>query len=68
MKGVWVFGGWERNSESGFMECVTRRDAATLVPVNVIQKWIKPGTKIHSDCWGTYLHLSDNGYEHSVRN
>ena len=66
VQGVWVFGGWERNSESGFMECVPKRDAATLVPI--IQKWIKPGTKIHSDCWGAYLHLSDYGYEHVTVN
>ena len=30
MTRVLFFGGWERNSESGFMECVPKRNAESL--------------------------------------
>lgn len=49
VEGQWVFVGVERDSGKGFLVAVERRDEATLLPL--IQKWIRPGTTIISDCW-----------------
>ena len=61
-----MFGGWHHNTERGFMEVVEKRDANTLIPI--IQRWVKPGTKIHSDCWKAYSSLESLGYEHVMVN
>ena len=34
----------------------------------IIQKWIKPGSIIHSDCWKAYSKLSKLGYTHVTVN
>lgn len=54
-KGVWVFGGVERGTNSCFMVPVKNRKASTLVPI--IKHFIKPGTLILSDCWLAYNQL-----------
>ena len=39
-----------------------RRDIETLIPL--IQRYIRPGTIIMSDCLATYSSLSDLGFIH----
>ena len=43
-----------------------KRDEQTLLPI--IQKWIKPGTTIISDCWKAYCNLEKHGYTHRTVN
>lgn len=64
--GVWVFGGVERETQKRFIVPVEKRDAATLLPL--CQKYILPGTTIHSDCWKAYNDLQHLGYTHLVVN
>lgn len=59
---MWVFGGIERESKRSFFQIVEDRSAATLVPI--IQKYIRPGTTVVSDCWKAYSTLSELGYIH----
>ena len=49
VEGQWVFGGIDRDTNDCFLVAVDKRDEKTLLPL--IQKWIKPGTTIISDCW-----------------
>jgi len=62
----WVFGGVELGSGEFFMELVPRRDANTLLPI--IQRHIRPGTRIWSDEWGAYRGLNGLGYVHQTVN
>ena len=64
--GCCVFGGIERGSDKMFLSIVGNRSAATRIPI--IQKYIKVGTKIHSDCWKSYDKLNTLGYEHVTVN
>ena len=67
MEGQWVFGGREKyNKKKIFMIPVHNRKQSTLIPL--IQKWIKPGSIIHSDCWKAYNKLSTIGYTHITVN
>ena len=45
---------------------VHNRKQKTLLPL--IQKWIKPGSIIHSDCWKAYCNLNKMGYTHVTVN
>ena len=45
---------------------VDNRKKKTLIPI--IQKYIKPGSIIHSDCWRSYHCLKDLGYIHKTVN
>ena len=45
---------------------VHKHKESTLIPI--IQKWIKPGSIIHSDCWKLYSKLSKLGYTHVTVN
>lgn len=45
---------------------VPDRTAATLIPI--INKYIRPGTSIMSDCWGPYDRLKDEGFVHATVN
>ena len=49
-----------------FMIPVHNRKQNTLIPL--IQKWIQPGSIIHSDCWKSYNKLSKLGYTHITIN
>ena len=60
VEGCWVFGGVERESGRVFMEVVEKRDAGTLLPL--LEKWVKKGTTVVSDCWKAYTNMS--GYHH----
>jgi hypothetical protein len=64
--GCWVFGGIERDSKKCFFEIVEDRSRNTLLPI--IQKYIKPGSLIISDCWKAYDCLASCGYEHQTVN
>lgn len=67
MKGQWVFGGTLRSDPKViFLEPVERRDKETLL--EIIQRRIKPGTCILSDCWKSYDCLWDEGYTHFTVN
>ena len=64
--GVWVFGGIDRRTRQCFLVTVEDRSEATLIPI--IQKYIKPGTTIMSDCWKAYTKLEQLGYKHGTVN
>ena len=67
---VWVFGMVDTSSSPalGYMEVVSRRDAATLLPI--IQAHTQAGTIIHSDQWRAYsqVHTLPNVSSHSTVN
>ena len=52
----------------GYMEVVSSRDAATLLPI--IQAHAAPGTIIHSDQWSAYSRVASlpNVASHSIVN
>ena len=51
VEGRWVFGSREKNDKSKiFMVPVDNRKKKTPI-ILIIQKYIKPGSIIHSDCW-----------------
>ncbi|KAM7292911.1 hypothetical protein ISCGN_026046 [Ixodes scapularis] len=56
--GQWVFGGVERGSGCCFLVPVETRDANTLL--GLIAKWVRPGTRIMTDCWAGYRKLADD--------
>jgi transposase-like protein len=62
VKGQWVFGGVERGSGRTFLETVNDRSAETLI--ELIKKWIRPGTTLVTDCWAAYRSLPDEGFNH----
>ena len=67
VEGQWVFGGREKYDKTKiFMIPVHNRKQKTLLPL--IQKWIKPGSIIHSDCWKAYCNLNKMGYTHVTVN
>jgi hypothetical protein len=49
------------------LQYVANRDAATLMPI-IIQRWIQPGTTVHSDMWAAYQQLANHGYQHGTVN
>ena len=69
---IWVFGlvdtSWTH--ALGYMEIVSQRDAATLLPL--INAHVAPGTIIHSDEWAAYnqvqrlSNVSSHDVNHSV--
>ena len=64
-KNGWVFGGICRESGELFMEIVPDRTTDTLYPI--IQRYIKPGTRIISDEWRAYRILQqDPNYEYAT--
>jgi hypothetical protein len=62
----WFFGGYCTAQKRGFLLPVASRDAATLVPL--IQKHVASGSRIHSDQWGAYTHLTSYGWVHLTVN
>lgn len=63
---IWIFGAVERNSlqRNCFIEIVLKRNRETLT--EVIQRRIHPSSRIISDGWRAYRHLSSLGFNHSV--
>ena len=53
--GTWVFGGVDRQTGECFMDPLEKRDKETLL--QLILKWVKPGTTIYSDGWAAYINL-----------
>jgi transposase-like protein len=66
VKGQWVFGGVERESDKTLLVPVKDRTADTLMAI--IRDWIEPGTTVISDCWGAYPDLESQGYTHRTVN
>ncbi|OAD80324.1 hypothetical protein PHYBLDRAFT_137880 [Phycomyces blakesleeanus NRRL 1555(-)] len=66
VEGVWVLGGIEKTAErKTFLVTVFQRDAATLL--QVIKKYVKPNSIIHTNCWAAYGGLAsvvDMNYTH----
>lgn len=62
----WVLGMIEDGKEDVRMIVVDKRDAKILIPI--IQKHVKPGTIIHTDCWKAYDGLEEAGYTHKKVN
>jgi hypothetical protein len=64
----WVFGIVDTSytPARGYMQCVERRNSATLLPI--IQKVCLPGTMIYSDGWAAYPAIQEIGYEFSSVN
>lgn len=60
--GRWVFGGYERGSKKLFIATVPDRSGSTLI--EVIKRWILPGTTIVSDSWAAYNSLNKQGFYH----
>ena len=48
----WVFGGYNCTDKVGFLVSVQQQNADTLLPI--IEQYILPNTKIHSDLWRAY--------------
>lgn len=63
---IWVFGGIDRETKNCFITRVKKRDRQTLV--NIIKKFILPGTKIITDGWKAYNKLEEEGYIHECVN
>ena len=51
----WIFGGIDPATGECFVQFVQDRSKATLHPL--IERFIKPGTEIHSDEWRSYLSI-----------
>ena len=59
----WIFGGIERTPQGrGFLIEVPNRQRATLWPI--IQRYIRPGSRIVTDCWSAYVTDPDGPREH----
>lgn len=66
IEGVWLFGGFCRETRDIFIVPVADRSSKTLL--SVITEKIAPGTIIMSDCWKAYNCLTENGFEHLTVN
>ena len=64
--GVWVFGMVERGTNRCFLIPVENRTKKTLV--DIIRRWVRPGSIIMSDGWSSYKCLKDYGFNHLVVN
>lgn len=69
VEGAWVVGGVERTPERKFFAVrVPDRSAATLI--EVINRFVLPGSTLYSDCWGGYNseQLDELGISHLTVN
>lgn len=64
--GKWIFGAFERDTGKAFIVPVDDRTRETLL--NIIKKWILPGTTIMSDMWRAYDCLNHEGFTHLTVN
>lgn len=62
----WIFGGICRETKACFIICVPDRSEKTLLPI--IQKYVRPGSIIFSDCWKAYNNLQLSGFQHNTVN
>ncbi|XP_060864281.1 uncharacterized protein LOC132940567 [Metopolophium dirhodum] len=62
----WIFGGICRDTKACFIISVPDRSEKTLLPI--IQKYIRPGSIILSDCWKAYNNLQQVGFKHNTVN
>ena len=69
VEGVWVIGGVERTEQRKvFLTTVTNRNSETMR--SIIQRFVKPGSIIYTDCWRAYNIIPelDEGYRHYTVN
>ena len=59
---IWIFSLIERQTNRIILYPVDSRNSETLIPL--IQKHVRPGTRIYSDSWAAYMHLNTLGYQH----
>ena len=66
--GAWILGIIEPETGKYRLEVCpdNKRDSSTLL--TLIQKHVRQGSIIHTDCWRGYSKLQDNGYEHRTVN
>ena len=58
----WFFVGFECGSKKCFLVSVLSRGPDVLL--DVVRRWIQPGTTVVSDCWKVYDCLSSEGFVH----
>jgi len=63
---IWAMGGIERISRRFFINIVPNRAARTLIPI--IQRNVRDGATIYTDCFRSYLSLNEIGYVHGTVN
>ena len=65
---MWVLGAIDRQTKNCFLvPCPgNKRDAATLLPI--INRWILPGSIVHTDEWSAYNGLTAAGFTHETVN
>ena len=65
---MWVLGAIDRQTNNCFLvPCPgNKRDAATLLPI--INRWILPGSIVHTDEWSAYNGLTAAGFTHETVN
>ena len=65
VEGVWVFGMIEKKAnglvDKAFLSIVPDRTADTLI--SLIQQFVRPGTRIISDCHASYMRLRRLGFD-----
>jgi transposase-like protein len=67
VEGAWIVGGVERTPERHlFVEVVEDRTADTLR--EVISRYVRPGSIVHTDCWRGYASLNELGIDHKTVN
>lgn len=65
--GVWIIGGIERTKEKRcFLLKVEKRDEKTIK--DILEKYIKKGSIVYTDCWKGYLNIEELGYKHKTVN
>ena len=62
----WILGGYEAETQKGFLVPVPARDQATLLLI--IQQWVEPNPTIWKDMWAAYRNLQQLGFAHSTVN
>lgn len=75
VEGAWVIGGIQRSrlknkvkneNKKIFLEPIEERNIENIN--EIIEKYIKKGTTIYTDCWKGYNNLSKIGYKHKTVN
>ena len=59
-----VLGLWDPQQKVLVATRIPDRSGATMIPS--IKYWCSPGLEIHTDAWGGYNSLSDEGFRHIV--